>query len=272
VVGATMLILKRLTGVLAILIGIVGAIACALGIYYTGEINREVKQFAEQVFVSVENSVSGIHDQMNRFDLSAKDLRSQLNTLFSELDGLETKPIETESTVRIADLKRNVAFKEKLARARHLVSSVSNAAGALNNLLTFVNASEFLKTQIETEVLLEKIRTSQAALDRLSDMLNKTSEIALQLQNTPDNSHIYATLKEQLGKMQGSLKAITALPPIFIETINKSEERVFYYKTQTATWLRMGFIIIPLVLVWLGAGQVSLIILGTCLCKRKRIA
>ena len=71
------------------------------------------------------------------------------------------------------------------------------------------------------------------------------------------------------GLQDKDLADFQALASDFGEDLQKIKDRLRYYEEKTIWWIHLGGILIPLLLIWLGAGQVALIILGGCLCMRK---
>ena len=70
--------------------------------------------------------------------------------------------------------------------------------------------------------------------------------------------------------MDKDLAEVQTLGADFKEAIQQIKNRLLYYEEKTIWWISLGGILIPLLLVWLGAGQAALIILGGRLCVASR--
>jgi hypothetical protein len=69
--------------------------------------------------------------------------------------------------------------------------------------------------------------------------------------------------------MDKGLAEVQVLDSDFKEDVQRIKDRLRYYEKKTTGWIHLGGILIPLLLIWLGAGQVALMILGGRLCMRR---
>ena len=88
-------------------------------------------------------------------------------------------------------------------------------------------------------------------------------------QNHPDSEQALSNLTHEVEEMDKGLAEVQVLGTDFKEDVQKIENRLRHYEEKTIWWIHLGGILIPLLLVWLGAGQVALIILGGRLCVRR---
>ena len=158
-----MILLRRFSGILLILMGAAGVLACGVAIYKTGNAEKQLRHFAGQAFDSTEAAVVGIHERLHKIGISVADTRVGLKSVPSQTSALPAGGIQDKD---LADFQ--------------------------------------------------------------------------------------------------------ALASDFGEDLEKIKDRLLYYEAKTIRWIHLGGILIPLLLIWLGAGQAALIILGGRLCMRSQ--
>ncbi len=110
-----------------------------------------------------------------------------------------------------------------------------------------------------TENALQDIR------ERLNQIALSVAHVRASLQSAPSQSGALSAD----GIQDKDLAEVQVLGSDFKEAIQKIENRLIYYEEKAIWWIHLGTILIPLLLVWMGAGQVALIVLGGRLCMRR---
>jgi chromosome segregation ATPase len=271
-----MILLKRLSGILLILMGTAGVLACGVAIFKTGNAEKQLRRFAGQAFDSTENALQDIREQLNQIDLSIVHVRSDFKTAASKANALRTDGIDKKILADHIAFTLDHEVGEKLAKTQRLVDAAVNTAGSVSHLLTLLDASSLVSVKAYTRggSLMTRIEGASNTLRRLSGMLEQTRQTARALleqtrQNHPDSEQALSNLTREVGRMDTGLAEVQTLGSDFKEAVQKIKDRLRYYEKKTTGWIRLGGILIPLLLVWLGAGQVALIILGGRLCRRR---
>ena len=272
-----MILLKRFSGILLILIGAAGVLSSGVALYKTGNAEKQLRHFAGQTFDSTESAFLDIRERLNQIDLSVAHVRSDLKTALSKADALRTDGIDGKILADHIAFTLDQEVGEKLAKTRMLVDSAVNTAGAVSHLLTLLDASSLVSAEAHTRggPLMARIEGASNTLRRLSGMLEQARQTAQALleqtrQHHPNSEQTLSKLTREVEGMEKGLAEVQVLDSDFREDVQKIKDRLRYYEKKTTGWIHLGGILIPLLLIWLGAGQAALSILGGRLCMRRR--
>lgn len=259
-----------------LLFGAVGVFVCSVAIYKTGNAEKQLRCFAGQTFDSTENALLNIRERLNQIDLSVVHVRSDLKTALSKANALRTDGIDEKMLADHIVFILDQEVGEKLAKTQRLVDSAVDTAGTVSHLLTLLDASSLVSVETYTRggFLMTRIEGASSTLRRLSGMLEQAKQTARALleqtrQNHPDSEQALLKLTHEVGRMDTGLAEVQVLGSDFKEDVQKIENRLRYYEEKTIWCIHLGGILIPLLLIWLGAGQVALIILGGHFCMRR---
>ena len=263
-----MRVLKKIVGILLLLMGTVGLIACALAILKTGSAGKELSKFVGQTFDSVENGILHIRDQTKQITLSLARVRADLKTIHSKVNTFQKDGIAVKSPPDPVVSATDSEIGEKLARARRLLCSAGNIAFALNHVVTVLDASGFFyeKAHGQRGSLMTRFEKTTGILMRLSGSLDEATETILDFQNYPDSKQVRKKLSTELKRMDNDLSELQSFEADFSEAVQEIETRLGQYEEKAVRWIQLGNILIPLIIIWIGVGQAALIILGGRLC------
>ncbi|MCP4576997.1 MAG: hypothetical protein GY846_12015, partial [Deltaproteobacteria bacterium] len=148
--------------------------------------------------------------------------------------------------------------------AQQLVDSAEDTAGTVSHLLTLLDGggADSGKNPGRDGSLMTRIKGASGTLGRLPGMLQQARQTARDLHQNPNSEETRLTLIREVGRMDRGLAEVQALGLEFGKTIQEFEDKCRYYQNKTFQYINLGGILIPLLLVWLGAGQAALIILG----------
>jgi len=118
-----MILLKRFNGILLILMGVVGVVACGVAIYKTGNAEKQLRHFAGQAFDSTENALLDIRERLNQIDLSVVQVRSDLKTALSKSNALRTDGNDEKILADHIAFILDHEVGEKLAKTQRLVDA-----------------------------------------------------------------------------------------------------------------------------------------------------
>jgi len=262
------MVLRRFGGILLLLLGAVGVVACGVALYHTGSVKKQLGHFVGQVSDATEDALTGIRHRLDQIDASLDRVRADLKAVVSSADALgkEGKGGETPTDHIAFTLDHGV--KEQLVNAQQLVDSAEDTAGAVSHLLTLLDGGgpDSGKDPGQDGSLMERIKGASGTLSRLPGMLERAGRTAQELQQHPDSKEALRALTREVGKMDKGLAEVQALGREFGKTVQGIEDNYRYYREKTFRYIDLGGILIPLILVWLGVGQAALIILGRRLC------
>ena len=264
--------LRRITGVFLLLLGTTGVLACVVAIYEVGIGKKNLIQFVAQTFDSTEKVLENVHDRLIEIDLSVTHVRSQLKKAVSRAD--ELGPEGARNKVLADHISRALAgdVTENLAKTRALVDSTVTSVVAIRDLLNLVETSGLVpeETFSRDGALITRVEGASKTLKRLTGLLEQARQTARDLQQDPHSEQSLLNLNREVRGMEKGLAEIQTLGSDFKGAIQKIQNNLLYSEEKTNQWIRLGGILIPLLLVWLGVGQGALMILGGRFCVKKR--
>lgn len=265
------MLFRRISGVLLMLLGAMGVLACAVAIYETRAAEKYSFQFAGRVFDSAEGVLKDIHARLTEIDLSVSQVRSRLKNAVSRAD--ELQPDGGGNKVPADDISRALDREvgEKMAEVRVLVDSAVSAVVAISHLINLVEETDPVPEETfgRDGELMKRVEGASSTLRRLTGLLEQTRQTARDLQQDPHSERDLLKLNREVGEMDRGLVEVQTLGSDFKGAAQKIEIHLLHCQDQTLRWIQRGGILIPLLLIWLGAGQAALIVLGGRLCVRK---
>jgi hypothetical protein len=267
------MVLRRLGGILLLLLGVAGVIACGVALYHTGSVKRQLRHFVGEVSLATEEAFAGVLHRLDQIDASLAHVREDLKAVVSSADALEEKGNGEETPTEHIAFTLDHKVQEKLSNAQQLVDSAEDTAEAVSRLLALLQGEDpdSDKNSEREGPLVTKIKGASGTLSQLPAMLERARETARNLKQHPGSKEALRALTREVGQMDKGLEDVQALGLEFRKTIQGFMGNYRYYRAETFRYIRMGGMLIPLLLVWLGAGQLALVILGGRLMMRRSV-
>ncbi len=265
------MLFRRVSGVLLMLLGTMGVLACAIAIYETRAAEKYCFQFAGRAFDSAEGVLEDIHARLTEIDLSVTQVRSRLKNAISRADELQRDGSGNKVLADYISRALDQEVGEKMAKARALVDSAVSSVVAISHLINLVEETDLVPEETfgRDGALMKRVGRASNTLRRLTGLLEQTRQTARGLQQNPHSERDLLKLNREVGEMDQGLAEVQTLGSDFKGAAQKIQIHLLHCQDQTNRWIQLGGILIPLLLVWLGAGQTALIILGGRLCVRK---
>jgi len=111
--------------------------------------------------------------------------------------------------------------------------------------------------------------STENALREIRERLNQIDLSVVHVRSDLKTAASKANALRTEGIEDKDLADLQALASDFGKNLQKIKDRLLYYEEKAIWWIHLGGTLIPLLLLWLGAGQVALIILGGRLCMRR---
>jgi hypothetical protein len=266
-----MMLLRRISGVLLLLLGTAGLLACVVAIYEAGVGKKSLIQFVGRAFDSTEKVLENIHDRLTEIDLSVAHVRSDLKKAVSRAKELRPDGAGNKALADYISRALDRDVTEKLAKTRALVDSTVTSVVAVRDSLNLVETSGLVpkETFSRDGALMTRVEEASKTLKRLAGLLEQARQTAQDLQHDSHSEQGLLKLTHEVNGMEKGLAEIQTLGLGFEKTIQGIEDNCRYYQKKTFRYINLGGILIPLLLVWLGVGQAVLIILGGRLCIRR---
>jgi hypothetical protein len=247
--------IRRLFGVVFGIAGAAGTLICFAGLIGCWLVYAEAVRRTDRAFGRVEGSlaeVSGktseVCDQLGRTRLELDSFRQR------EIDVAATPPAE-RSRKRAASRKLVESASPEIGEARGKLLQATEAALVVNGFLEALADISFgERVGVDTD----QLRDSS---DRLSELIGKAEKLSDVLARASPDSPVDDAVNQSTLLASTLDKVIQALKTGSTR-MDEANERVENWHARVKHWLIVAALAITAVLVWIGLGQVSLLIHG----------
>ena len=240
--------LNKILAVIVMVLTVVGALVCAAFLIGAWVINTPITNAATGSLLLVENFVGMAEQVTGQID-------NNLEVMLSEVEDIENSLIEMEDAQKAqisANIQRRLdnLFGPLLTTSEAVIDPLSKGASTLNRTLRLVN----LLPGVDLPPVVEK-------LDPISDQLASLSAQIDSLQQAISNvnfdgSRILAILSKVSEKIGAVESEVSKYVAGMQQTLSASEE----LRSSIPGWVDLLSIVLSLLAILLGAGQVSLFI------------
>jgi hypothetical protein len=248
---------RRASGVLALLLGIVGFVACGALIVCCWWFLSSLSQRTSQTLERVETILDTTSE-------SFEQIRASLQKADRELQNIrEAEKTPTESKAPQPQLgkaaSRRLASKltSSLGDTQHSVRIAVDTAVVVNSLLDGMDEVPLLR--------LSKLDTEQ--LHEVSDRVSTLTRRAQRLQAMLETSSKSGAIDEETSRLRDLLAQGTGALLKVAERIDVAKGRVAELRSRIHAWLRATAVGLTLLLLWIGMGQWSLLAHGWAWCR-----
>jgi DNA-binding transcriptional MerR regulator len=255
--GTSIMFLKHVATLLAVVFGFLGAVACLAGIYGVWLVRSRLEEINVRVFSVVDNSLVSATDRLRSVQKRIEEAKITSN--------------EIETKVRDWSLRK---AKETLALRIEIETRTEKLARHLETADTWLETStEWIRSVQEVLELGNKFGGS-ADPSSFDDVVEKLDDVRSKLQQTGqtiDGIRTFLTGKSEesedtrfsrVMKLLGRLLLTTAEIDTRLEStvtrLTELQTDAQRYKARTSNYILAASIACCLLLAWIGAGQVAL--------------
>lgn len=256
------MVLRRLGGVLLLLIGAAGLIGCAVVFFQLKNVGLKFDQIAGKTFDAVEISMGNLKDKVDKTALSLVRARSNLQKAISEIESFRPD-IRAEQVAgkRVTGIM-NSEVRVKLGKAQAFLASASGAVSALRQLLQIMDTWGLLDADNGQAAVSARIEKTSLALSRVSARLDDAIKNAWDLQYRSNAANPEPDWTVEIKALEDELSGAQSFESDFNGIIKKTETRLREYQEKAIRWIRLGNMATGLLLIWIGAGQAAIMIIG----------
>jgi hypothetical protein len=255
-------VVRRLAGLVFGAAGLTGLLLCLAGLVGCWFGYREAVRYTDGVFGRAEGAVAEVQGNLRAAADRLRQAESELEEVRRREAGSAPDPPAQRAARRALSRKAVEAVGPGLGEARVLVARATEAGLVANGLLDALGELSVLdRVNVDTDGLKE-------ASSRLSDLTDRSARLEeLLARAAPPTDDEVA--RESSAAVDGLRRAL-ALADAGSDRLANGRQRVADGHARVRQWINAAAVIVTVVLVWVGAGQLSLLVHARRLVRRRR--
>jgi hypothetical protein len=254
-----MRLLRRLVGLLSGVAGLIGLLLCIVGVAGCWMLHAEIIGRVDRTFGRAESALADARDHLGKAGDRLRRTETELQAIQKREADLASRP-PAERTARRALTRKSLgALEPQLGEARELLVQATEVGLVVNGLL---DALAELPLVERLNVDADRLKTTSTQLSEAIDRSAKLSTVLARA--APDDSTDIAgestRTAEILGRILASVDGATDRVDGVRGKVEASHGRISH-------WVTTGALIVTLALVWIGFGQLSLLLHGSRLIR-----
>jgi hypothetical protein len=251
---------RKLFGLLAGTAGATGFVLCAAGLYGVWLGHSEVMGRVDRVFGGADQTLGGVQDNLRRATNELRETETELEAVRKREAELAIRPPAERPARRGASRKAVEALGPGMAEARSTLVKATEAALVANGLL-----DALAELPVVERVNVDVDRLKEAS-DRLSDLTERTDKLAGLLARTGPAGD--ADVAGESSRAVEAVRRPIALAEAGSERLETGRQSIAAAHARIRRWVNGIALALAVVLVWVAAGQLSLLAHGWKLVRR----
>ncbi|HET6574811.1 MAG TPA: hypothetical protein VFG68_14495 [Fimbriiglobus sp.] len=253
--------LRRSLAAVCGLAGAVGLVACITGIVGCWTLYTELTTRMDRVFGRAEGPLSGLRDDLVQVRDRLRQTEQDLDAVRRREEQLAARPSADRDKRRPLARKPTEDVPSQLGEARRRLVTATETALVVNG---FLDALAELPLGERVGIDADRLRN---AADELEELIGRGDKLAALLaRSAPDPAPEGAA--EQSSRIAESLGRVVAAVDEGSTRADVARERVRVWHARVTGWLRWAAVVVTLILMWAGAGQLSLLAHAGRWCRR----
>ena len=262
--------LKRSAGVLAMLLGILGIIACLAGIVKVWSLRGQIDDLVAVVSLQVDDALARLegHSQnANRYisdaQVSVRELNARVKQRVSE-----SRDVPFEEAADIDQIERQLYARVQLAR--DVIGFVGSTLDLVEQLSAVVqSASLFVKKDTRTmEDLVADVRDGKREMRRTSELVEEVTTALAEIREHRDVEENAKRITTLSAVIDTSLTKVKQHAESFNQGVVKTRATFTDLATRIHQRLLMLTLVLTLIIVWIAVAQLALAVIGWRLLRR----
>jgi hypothetical protein len=251
----------RLFGFLCGTAGAIGLLLCVAGIIGCWLLRAEAARLVNGTFGRAESMITDVRDSLDQVARRLRQSKSDLDTIRLREEHLAAQPAEERNAQRTLSLKAMAAIKPDLGEAREKLVKSVEAGLVLNGLLEALAEMPLVeRTNIDTDRLKE-------SSERLSELIQKADKFTASLAGAP-GVQPEAQPADESARLAAFVDGIITRTEEGSSRAHAAGESLADRRTRVVYWIDLIAFGLTGALIWIGAGQLSLLARGRSLYRK----
>ncbi len=262
--------LKRTVGLLAMLLGILGAAACLLGIVQAWSLRGQVDELVAVVAVKVDGALAKVEGHSQNANLYISEAQDSVRELNARVKSrvAQSRDVPLEEAADIDQIERQLYARVQLAR--DVVGFVGSTLDLVEQLSAVVqSASLFVKKDTRTmEDLVANVRDGKREMRRTSELVEEVTTALAEIREHRDVEENAKRITTLSAVIDTSLTKVKQHAESFNQGVVKTRATFTDLATRIHQRLLMLTLVLTLIIVWIAVAQLALAVIGWRLLRR----
>lgn len=249
-----MRLFRRLIGMLSAVAGLIGLLLCIAGMIGCWVGYSELLERVDRTFGRADELFVKANEHLGQAGGRLRQTQTELAAIKKREADLAAQPPEEKTARRALSRKSLESVNPKLGEAREVLVQATETALVVNGILDALGELPFVE---RLNIDADRLKSTSSQLSEVIDRSNKVA--ALLAKTAPPND---ADVSNESSRIVDSLDRIVTSVDGAGDRIDKARGKVQEAHARIKYWLKMTALIVTGVLLWIGFGQLSLMIHG----------
>jgi hypothetical protein len=255
-------LIRRLIGIVFGTAGLIGLLLCVAGIVGCWLAHSEVHRRVDRTFDRADSSLAQADQSLRQVGQRLTETQSELAALRRRESEMASQPPAGKSALRVLSKRAAASFNPQLGEARQMLVQATEVTLVVNGLM------DALAELPLTERVNIDVDRLHSASDQLTDLNQRATKLlALLDKAAPDGDSEIEGESTRAGELLDRILAAVGDGSNRIDSARSTVERS---QAKIGLWVDRLAIVITVLLVWIGAGQLSLLVHGKKLTFARR--
>jgi chromosome segregation ATPase len=255
-------ILKRILGIVAIIISVVFIVACLAGVVFSWSINAPITNAVTGVLSGVERVLTAADTGLERANTRLAEAQTNIDTIEENVEMAGDTLSETSIVFEVLDRTVGDELFPKIAAASDTVVTVRDSVISFNATLESLNDVPF----VEVPTLSEELDT---AAERMAAAQSDAEQTRAELQAMKEEaiSKPVTAITDRTTRISDGLETAQQKVSNTQANIDENIESISSIKARVTRLIDLISIVLSFVFLWLALGQAGLIVLAWSVVK-----
>jgi len=251
---------RWLLGLLAGIGGLLGLVLCVAGLVGVGVCFVKVVRSVDRVFDRADGALAGVQDNLRDATARLREAEAELDTVRKREAELATQPPAQRPGRREASKKTVEALGPGLGEARSTLVKATEAALVANGWL---DALAELPAVERVNIDADRLKEASDQLGELTERTTRLTDLLARAAPADD-----AQVAGESSRAVEAVRRPIALAQVGSDRLADGRQKIVTARARVLWWVNAFAVTLAVVLVWIAAGQLSLLIHGGKLVRR----
>lgn len=250
-------VLKRILGIVSIIISVILIIACLAGVFFSWSINTPITNAITGVLTGFERVLTVADNSIERVNTKLFEAQTNIDTIEENVETAGEMLSENSIVYEVLDRTVGDELFPKIAAASDTVIAIRDSVISFNEILESLNDIPFVDVPTLTEEL-------DSAAESMAAVQSDAEEFRTELYAIKEEaiSKPVAAITDRTTRISDELEATQQNLSNTQANINENIDSISSIKARVAGVIDLTSAALSFVFLWLAFGQVSLIVLA----------
>jgi hypothetical protein len=264
-----MTLLKRLAGLVALIFGLVGVVACMGGIYGVCWVSARLQQANDTVFDAVDKGLATAQDRVRAAQRRVNDSKITSAEIKSKLRDWSIKEAKERIVTRLEIDSRTEKLAGGLETADSILEASTTSLRGVQQLLELSGSLGAPVDPVALDDVLEKLKSVQSRVQEIDKTVDQIRAFATAKEGESEDSRLIR-ITRLVGRMLLMMSEIDTRLEAAVRRLDEMRSDAEQMRARTSRYILLGTIACCAILVWIAAGQVALCMCGWKSCFGRR--